>query len=172
MLMFEIEEKEMVDHPSHYNQGIETIEYIESWSMNFNTGNVIKYVTRAGYKDNQLEVDRRTLHSSDVALVLNELRAAGAEGIAINNYRVLNTTGVQCAWAFIRFDDKKIEGSPFKFYALGNPDQLQASLLLEGSHINELKIRKLNITIEKFEEIELPTAKKSIEPSFMQRADN
>ena len=40
------------------------------------------------------------------------------------------------------------------------------------SHINELKIRKLNITIEKFEEIELPTAKKSIEPSFMQRADN
>ena len=55
MIMFEIEEKEMVDHPSHYNQGIETIEYIESWSMNFNTGNVIKYVTRAGYKNNQLE---------------------------------------------------------------------------------------------------------------------
>jgi hypothetical protein len=53
--MFEIEEKEMVDHPSHYNQGIETIEYIESWSMNFNTGNVIKYVTRAGYKNDQLE---------------------------------------------------------------------------------------------------------------------
>jgi hypothetical protein len=55
MIMFEIEEKEMVDHPSHYNQGIETIEYIESWSMNFNTGNVIKYVTRAGYKNDQLE---------------------------------------------------------------------------------------------------------------------
>ena len=55
MLTFEIEEKEMVDHPSHYNQGIETIEYIESWSMNFNTGNVIKYVTRAGYKNDQLE---------------------------------------------------------------------------------------------------------------------
>ena len=55
MIMFEIEEKEMVDHPSHYNQGIETIDYIESWSMNFNTGNVIMYVTRAGYKNDQLE---------------------------------------------------------------------------------------------------------------------
>ena len=55
MLMFEIEEKEMINHPSHYNMGIETIEYIESGSMNFNTGNVIKYVTRAGYKNNQLE---------------------------------------------------------------------------------------------------------------------
>ena len=55
MIMFEIEEKEMVDHPSHYNQGIETIDYIDSWEMNFNTGNVIKYVTRARYKNDQLE---------------------------------------------------------------------------------------------------------------------
>ena len=55
ILLNEKDKKEMVNHPSHYNQGIETIEYIESWSMNFNIGNVIKYVTRAGYKDNQLE---------------------------------------------------------------------------------------------------------------------
>ena len=44
-----------VNHPSHYNKGIETIDYIESWNMNFNTGNVIKYVTRAGHKDDKLE---------------------------------------------------------------------------------------------------------------------
>lgn len=54
-IKFETSEKEMVDHPIHYNQGIETIEYIESWSMNFNIGNVVKYVTRAGYKGDQLE---------------------------------------------------------------------------------------------------------------------
>ena len=47
--------KEMVNHPSHYNVGIETIDYIESWEMNFNTGNVIKYTTRAGFKENRLE---------------------------------------------------------------------------------------------------------------------
>ena len=44
-----------VNHPSQYNKGIETIDYIESWNMDFNIGNVIKYVTRAGYKDNKLE---------------------------------------------------------------------------------------------------------------------
>ena len=54
-IKFETSEKEMVDHPSHYNKGIETIDYIDSWEMNFNTGNVIKYVTRAGYKNDQLE---------------------------------------------------------------------------------------------------------------------
>ena len=41
MLMFEIEEKEMIDHPSHFNMGIEAIDYIESHDMNFNMGNVI-----------------------------------------------------------------------------------------------------------------------------------
>lgn len=44
-----------VNHPSHYNKGIEAIKYIESWDMNFNIGNVIKYVSRAKYKGKELE---------------------------------------------------------------------------------------------------------------------
>ena len=51
----EVPSESKVNHPSHYNKGIETIDYIESWNMDFNVGNVIKYVTRAGYKDNKLE---------------------------------------------------------------------------------------------------------------------
>ena len=47
--------KEMVNHPSHYTQGIEAIDYIESHKMNFNIGNVIKYVTRAKHKGAELE---------------------------------------------------------------------------------------------------------------------
>lgn len=124
--------------------------------------------------DSQDEVNRKTLHSADAALILNELRTAGAEAIAINNYRVLNTTGLVCAWAFIRFEENgnDMEGSPFKFYAIGDPDQLEAALLAEGSHINELLIRKLKITIDKYDEMELPKAVKSISPKFMERADN
>lgn len=47
--------KETVNHPSHYNRGIEAIDYIESHNMNFNMGNVIKYVTRAKHKGTELE---------------------------------------------------------------------------------------------------------------------
>lgn len=43
---------EQVNHPEHYNKGIEAIKYIESWDMNFNLGNVVKYVTRAPFKGN------------------------------------------------------------------------------------------------------------------------
>ena len=44
--------KEQVNHPTHYNDGkIEVITYIEDKNFNFNLGNVIKYVSRAGKKN-------------------------------------------------------------------------------------------------------------------------
>ncbi len=48
--------KEMVNHPAHYNQGkIEVIDAIEDWDLNFNEGNVVKYVARHRHKINPLE---------------------------------------------------------------------------------------------------------------------
>lgn len=45
-----------INHPAHYTAGgIETIDFIEAKKLNYNLGNVIKYLTRAGYKDNKLE---------------------------------------------------------------------------------------------------------------------
>lgn len=43
--------KDMVNHPSHYNKGIETTKYIKSWDMNWNQANVIKYVSRYNLKN-------------------------------------------------------------------------------------------------------------------------
>ena len=40
-----------INHPDYYAGRIEAIDYIESHGLNFNLGNVIKYVTRAGRKN-------------------------------------------------------------------------------------------------------------------------
>lgn len=43
-------------HPEHYNQfKIEPIDAIEEWDLNFNLGNVIKYVARAKHKGSELD---------------------------------------------------------------------------------------------------------------------
>lgn len=43
---------ERVNHPAHYNRGgIEAIDVIEAWELGFNSGNAVKYLSRAGYKD-------------------------------------------------------------------------------------------------------------------------
>jgi len=46
---------DMVNHPPHYNKGIETTVYIDSWDMGFSQGNVIKYVTRYNFKHDTKE---------------------------------------------------------------------------------------------------------------------
>lgn len=49
------DEVDMVNHPQHYQHGIEPIDYIESHNLNFNLGNVIKYVSRAPFKGTELQ---------------------------------------------------------------------------------------------------------------------
>lgn len=48
--------EDAVRHPAHYNQGkYEVIDVINDWKLDFNLGNVIKYVARADYKHNAIE---------------------------------------------------------------------------------------------------------------------
>ena len=42
---------DMINHPQLYTAGkIEVIDFIEDKGLNFNLGNVVKYVARAGHK--------------------------------------------------------------------------------------------------------------------------
>lgn len=47
-------EIDMVNHPPHYQHGIEPIEFIESHNLNFNLGSAVKYIARAPYKGTEL----------------------------------------------------------------------------------------------------------------------
>jgi len=42
---------DVVEKPKHYNIGIETMDYIESWNMDYIEGNIIKYISRYRYKN-------------------------------------------------------------------------------------------------------------------------
>lgn len=48
--------KDLVAHPSHYVEGrrFEPKDVIRDWGLNYNLGCVIKYVSRAGRKDDIL----------------------------------------------------------------------------------------------------------------------
>ncbi len=45
-----------INRPSHYTSGgIETIDFIEAKGLNYNLGNVVKYISRHDKKGNRLE---------------------------------------------------------------------------------------------------------------------
>ena len=59
-----------VNHPSHYTDGkIEVIDFINDKKLNFNRGNVIKYVSRAGKKASKaLDMRKKEIQDLEKAL--------------------------------------------------------------------------------------------------------
>lgn len=52
------EENPSVIHPKHYggkDNPYEAIKVIEAWGVGFNLGNTLKYISRAGKKDNTIQ---------------------------------------------------------------------------------------------------------------------
>ena len=123
-------------------------------------------------EDMEEDINSKLLHDSDMALVLNELRNAGAEAISVNNHRVIPWSGVICNWAFIGFEDGSMEYAPFNIYAIGDPEKLKAALMEDGSHIKQLMIRKLNIEIETRNKITMPATSSNGIIQFMERNEN
>lgn len=53
-----MEQNDVVNHPSHYTDGkIEVIDFIEDKNLNYHRGNAIKYISRAGKKHKDTEVE-------------------------------------------------------------------------------------------------------------------
>lgn len=55
--------EDVINHPSHYVGGrkFEPIDVIEDWGLGFCLGNTIKYISRAGRKDDVLQDLKKAL---------------------------------------------------------------------------------------------------------------
>lgn len=87
-----------VNHPSHYhsNSGIEVIDAIEAWKLNFSRGNAIKYIARASYKDSDKEIEDLEKARWYIDREIQRLQKIKKETMTINiepsNCTVTNTT--------------------------------------------------------------------------------
>ncbi|MFZ7134018.1 MAG: DUF881 domain-containing protein [Eubacteriales bacterium] len=92
------------------------------------------------------------IHNQDVLEVINELRSAGAEVIAINGYQLSWSSNIDCAGPVIYIDDF-IAGSPFRIDAIGDQERMIATVESLDSYIEYLKYRTVNVTISKKDNI-------------------
>jgi hypothetical protein len=49
-----------INHPDHYGGGdnpYEAIKVIEAWELGFHLGNTVKYISRAGKKSSEKEIE-------------------------------------------------------------------------------------------------------------------
>lgn len=97
------------------------------------------------------------VHDFDLLQVVNELRAAKAEAIAVNGVRVTGFTPIRCVGPviYINFEAKP---APFIVEAIGNSAELKSAVSMPGGIIDNLKNQTLGVKITESSELSLPAA--------------
>lgn len=120
-----------------------------------------KIAADAGFYDPNVYV----IHDSDILMVINELKAAGAEAISVNGQRIIATTEVRCAGPVIQINGIRLT-APFKISAVGAPDTLASSLKLRGGIIDSIEQADIDVNIEKLDSISIPKIEGVIEYKY------
>ncbi len=102
------------------------------------------------------------LHDEDVLNVLNELRAAGAEALAINGQRLLATSEIRCVGPTILTNKSYRLTPPFVISAIGNQDNMINALQMRGGIIEQLKFWGIQVAIRRVDNLTIPAYAGSI----------
>ncbi len=105
------------------------------------------------------------IHDDDVLAVVNELFAAGAEGMSINGQRVVATTEIRCAGAVLMINGVRL-APPLKIQAIGDPEVLQNALKMRGGVVDNLTFWGIDVKIKAEQEIVLPAYSGSLKFRF------
>lgn len=99
------------------------------------------------------------IHDQDLMMLINELKAAGAEAISIKSgdveERVVNSTFVRCTGPTVIVNNRNM-ASPFTVRAIGDPAVLQAALTIQDGLVDQLKIFGIQVGITKVKELVIP----------------
>ncbi len=96
------------------------------------------------------------LHDSDILLVINELKDAGAEAISINGERLTSISEVRCVGSVLSINNVRT-GAPFIINAIGDPKTLESALLFKGGVVAD---------IAAYCEVDVKTSDKIVVPAY------
>lgn len=95
------------------------------------------------------------IHDDDILKVINELWAAGAEAIAINDQRLIATTEIRCAGPTLSVNNTR-SSPPYEVVAIGDPKNLDNSLKMRGGVVETLQFWGIQISIKKSDHLVVP----------------
>lgn len=87
--------------------------------------------------------------------VVNELNAAGAEAISINDQRIISTTEIRTAGNAININSIP-QSPPYVIKAIGNKDTLDGAVNQIFGIVSILRDRRYQVSVRKMDEIVIP----------------
>lgn len=105
--------------------------------------------------DEVLNISGYLVHEEDLLYIVNELYNAGADAIAINDQRIVNTTAIQCDGNILRINGKMV-GMPITIKAIGYPERLDGALNRPGGYLQIMADGGIKITTSRTENLTVP----------------
>lgn len=113
----------------------------------------------------QFKPEDYLIHDKHLLYIVNELRVGGAEAIAINDQRIVNTSDIRCVGPMILVNTTRL-APPYTIKAIGDPDRMARVLALPESEYNILKMSGYPVNYEKQDNISLPPYKGSYQFTY------
>lgn len=96
------------------------------------------------------------IHDTDIAEVVNELRASGAEAIAVNGQRIVATSAIRCVGPVIQVNGVPTS-PPYVVDAIGDPNTLLGGLNLPGGLLQQLRqVNPAMVHVERVQKLHIP----------------
>lgn len=106
------------------------------------------------------------IHDEDMLRIVNELRAAGAEAISINDQRLIGTSEIRCSGPTVTVNGK-IFAPPFIIKAIGDTKTLHSSLTMRGGVVESLKYWGIEVKIQDEDHIMVPAYDGTIKQNYI-----
>lgn len=98
-------------------------------------------------------------------LLVNELNAAGAEAISINDQRIISTTEIRQANIHININTVEF-APPFIIKAIGEPRTLEGAVMMRSGIIDDIQNSEIAATVTQEQNIKIPRYNGVIEKKF------
>jgi len=105
------------------------------------------------------------IHDDDLLRVVNELRAAGAEAIAINGQRLTGASEIRCAGPTLSVNNVR-SSAPFEIRAIGDKKSLENALRMRGGVAETLGVWGIQLDIKASNDVYIPPYRGSIRQSY------
>lgn len=110
-------------------------------------------------KTNPVDVNANALltHDVDLLMLVNELRVAGAEAMAINDQRIVAGSAIRCVGPSIQVNKSPVS-APFVVRAIGDPNNLAGAVNLPGGVLDTLRPLGIKVDVAKRDKLTVPAA--------------
>lgn len=96
------------------------------------------------------------VHDDDLIELLNEIKnAPGVDAIAINDQRIVSTTGIVCDGNVVRINGEKVS-APFVIKVIGYPESIMGAIDIPDAYLSILKSMGLVKEVTKSNSITIP----------------